>query len=497
MSNINTLIQEIKKGINLEGNLTEYLAKLLSLTNDFSTVRLSMNYLSLADTFADSENVPLEVENIIKDLNTLIKESIIKDIDDDEIENSLIKIEQLRERLIQITEIVTSYIDVFKLHEYIINRNEYRFKQDAMQIILKEYDDKDFTDAIINYIANNNDNVVVNKRILEVVSQLPVRITKGKFFEYLYDAIRLFKEGDVDSLEAFVYNVNTSAGVFVSKNDDFMQDIEEISKALSKFDYKNMNENDFKSIQDDFTYGVNLLNNTVDLCVLIQNVINDVYSLLLSYSEIEVDHSTGSIYSQAALVYSKVNAFMDDLLTENIEEKANISTENLYHEIKDNLKALVGKQEETYVLYLKYMGVFETVKTEHIYSVESLGFAETLDSLTKIDILLSESIFVSLSKKQNQSLVTEEDIERAYNKVVITLTDIFNSNNKDYNKAVMGTVLSILPVFFNSLEEIKEYTFHALTNCTKKEEKAAVVEVILRMIMQANKERQMQLDNEN
>ena len=42
------------------------------------------------------------------------------------------KISSLRNRLIAIMESITDYVDKFKIYEYVLNRVEYRFKDDEL-----------------------------------------------------------------------------------------------------------------------------------------------------------------------------------------------------------------------------------------------------------------------------------------------------------------------------------------------------------------------------
>jgi hypothetical protein len=59
----------------------------------------------------------------------------------------------------------------------------------------------------MHYILENKDNVVINGRIAEVVGQLPMRLTRSKFLEYLNEAFSLYKGAMVGTVNDFIYNI--------------------------------------------------------------------------------------------------------------------------------------------------------------------------------------------------------------------------------------------------------------------------------------------------
>ena len=81
-------------------------------------------------------------------------------------------------------EAITRYVDLFELYEYALNRVEYRFKEmDRVE------DDEAFARKVLRYIFESDDNSVINNRIKEIISQLPVRITKEKYYDFMRSGI--------------------------------------------------------------------------------------------------------------------------------------------------------------------------------------------------------------------------------------------------------------------------------------------------------------------
>ena len=99
------------------------------------------------------------------------------------------------------------------------------------------------------------------------------------------------------------------------------------------------------------------------------------------------------------------------------------------------------------------------------------------NSLNRITALESGSIFVEFNQK-NTAIADETYIEKITDKFINELTELFKSNEKLVNRAVMAHVLSGLPVFFNNIDEIQNYIYNSLSQCGDKAEKAAVVEIL-------------------
>ena len=118
------------------------------------------------------------------------------------------KISSLRNRLIAIMESITDYVDKFKIYEYVLNRVEYRFKDDELD---EEYYNTYMTNDIMHYILSDKDNVSINGRISEMVGQLPIRMSKARFMIILKMHLRCITEHRNRQLMIFYYSLSTSA----------------------------------------------------------------------------------------------------------------------------------------------------------------------------------------------------------------------------------------------------------------------------------------------
>ena len=72
----------------------------------------------------------------------------------------------------------------------------------------------------------------------------------------------------------------------------------------------------------------------------------------------------------------------------------------------------------------------------------------------------------------------EAYIEELKKKLVDDLTDAFKELSKFEKRSIMAKVLSLMPVFFNTQQEILDYFSYALSSCTDKSELTACRDIV-------------------
>lgn len=190
MKNLGYIASEITKGKNLSDNLVKYGKGLSSLYNGLAYIKMSMNYYTILNMIKDNEIDDELFLEMFQGVNEIIE---ISSIDSAVASEDVLtdKISSLRNRLIAIMESITDYVDKFKIYEYVLNRVEYRFKDDELD---EEYYNTYMTNDIMHYILSDKDNVSINGRISEMVGQLPIRMSKARFYDHIKDALRCITE---------------------------------------------------------------------------------------------------------------------------------------------------------------------------------------------------------------------------------------------------------------------------------------------------------------
>ena len=93
---------------------------------------------------------------------------------------------------------VISYTDAFLVYEYALNRLERRFCPDMPDVTVKE---QELVSQLTAYIFGGEDSNAVNMRIQEVVSQLPVRFTRQKYYSMVKDSLQAYAGAYRDTLD--------------------------------------------------------------------------------------------------------------------------------------------------------------------------------------------------------------------------------------------------------------------------------------------------------
>ena len=100
-------------------------------------------------------------------------------------------------------------------------------------------------------------------------------------------------------------------------------------------------------------------------------------------------------------------------------------------------------------------------------------------ALKKVSLLQSGSDFVELEKDKSSEEVPQDlYADEVCESLIDDLKTFFESASVPVRRAVMATLLSQLPVFFNNTDEIQNYINVSLMQCTDEAEAAATVEVL-------------------
>jgi len=96
--------------------------------------------------------------------------------------------------------------------------------------------------------------------------------------------------------------------------------------------------------------------------------------------------------------------------------------------------------------------------------------------------LLSPSKYAELEliTGKESKAVDEETVDKEYKKLTDKLSAAFDSGDRNLNRARMASVLSMLPVFFNSRKEVMDYVRNSLASCNNIHEKNVAISNILK-----------------
>lgn len=182
MKELTYVASQIGKKKDLDKNLPEYYRRLAENYKSLAFLKLSMNYYSLVDMVKDSDDKSSIFINSYESFNKILDNIIKKQSVD------LSAIENLRNQITSNMLVIVQYVENLSVYEHVFNRVEYRFKDYSN---VENYYQNYFTNDLMHYILSDKDNTVIRSKISEVVGQLPMRLSRNKFYEYLRDAYTL------------------------------------------------------------------------------------------------------------------------------------------------------------------------------------------------------------------------------------------------------------------------------------------------------------------
>ena len=467
---MNKILKEMSKGINLEENLPVYGNYLADLYNRSAAVELALDYYTYYEMLEDKGKKDDNLEHYANVISDIIEHVIIPKKAEEERKQAITEIDGLRNEIYKKVDGLAAYADIFSRYEYVSNRCEYLFKDTNLG---DNYSDEEFTRQIMQYIFSEEDNTVINSKISEIVAEVPLRLTKSKFFQLLSEGMTVYNQTDRQTVDDFVYVLKSSSMLILPEQIEEFQDLYEIYLYAKNMNYDTITESQFHELEQKLNYAAVYIDEETGLYMMLQGIVNKIYAMLncMPYVSYEQENIACSIR-----ILQAVN-----------ESFRRGEHKTLSDDITELFGALEGVPEGLYPKISSVEYGLDTVKEQHMEIVKSIKSEKLFQELFVTRYLLSDSLFVDLSAvwesfEQKTDELEPFDIksyvEKKRDEFSGELTQFFQKNQKIVNRSVMALILSRLPVFFNNITEIQDYVFNSLSNCTNKAEKAAVIEII-------------------
>lgn len=315
----------------------------------------------------------------------------------------------------------------------------------------------------MQFIFEDEDSATINSKIKMIIGQLPVRLTKSKFFELLSNGLSIYNQGTKEGLYDFLYMIRTAA--MLDKTETMAENYPHVWENFSKLkevSFKNMDETEYKNVSESMANVTTFINNEMDCCMSLQEIINDLL-LVLYTSENRVNEKVSDTCYE--IIKDTNLLFLDKFSPKSLEE------------IEDMFIMLEGEQEKLYPL-LSYYDITEQIKGQYSEKIAELGLEGKYNIVYKIPKLNTESIFVELDEETTEGFVDEKILQDEKEKLISEYTEIFKENERIVNRAIMSMTLAELPVFFNNISEVQDYIYNSLEICNDKAEKLACIEII-------------------
>lgn len=434
--------------------ITHLLKKQMTAAYQLSYVRLVLNYVTLFETVQEDLEIPKQALFCLKRLNGLIASFLSGKETEEELKD-------LRQELISKMEVVTSYADCFQNYEYVLNRLERRFKT----MPETGYEDESFTRRLMEFVTQTKDSVMVNSKIKDIIGQLPVRLTKQKFYSLVQEGLSVYIGSPRESLNDMMYTLRTESMVELPK--DMEQEHEKLFaflKQLEQQDYKAMTAQEYEEAAAGLASASEELACYSQFYLQLEEILDDLYVLVLARPQAVIDVAEEELY--AGLIKEVLESF---------ESKAEDFPSEAF---TDQLTSLEGRQE---AFYERYLGIVLPKESPALMQDEDYKKAVNIDRLLSGSIF-AELITASSFEEEKEEIVDRPYLEEVANSYFEELGQLFSQVSKPVMRAVMARVLSELPVYFNSIDEVEAYIRGSIEGCLDEAEKEACKELLEELI---------------
>ncbi len=345
-------------------------------------------------------------------------------------------------------EDVVAFIDGFRNYEYALNRVERRFDE---TLPMSGMTDAEAAREIVGFVGSAKEAADMNRRIQEMIGQLPVRFTRQKYFGMVQDALTAYIGADSEALENIMYLLHTAAmtGLTEEKRAVYPE-LKAYLETLEGLSFRDMTREAYQNAVQMVTLASDMLNALSEYYQMMQEMVNDLYLLNITQSDAVRD------------VAEETHALKLLKLLLNMEGR------EIPEETEEQLCGLEGVQEEYFEKYLRMEPAPEYQEGED----------EDAARMRLVDLLMSSSSFMELNGNKEQKTVSREDVEHAFALFVQKAEPVFKSCQKPVMRAVMAATLSLLPICFNSIAEVQNYVENSLGGCSDAAEKEASIELI-------------------
>ncbi len=423
--------------------------KQLSLAYRYAYTRLILDDYMYCEEVEKSRKHSEQMEKLDTKMHQMIFDFLEQKLQKDEVL-------AFREEIKKQMERITMYTDCFQIYESVLNHLEGRFREDVL--LLEE--EEQFTRKVMAYITGSKDNMLMNQKIQEVVGELPIRLTKNKFAALVQEGLSAYTGSDKSSLETVFYLLRTTSMMDMPKElETEYPNLFELLVQFKKADYKEMDAEEYHRLEGVLKLAIDYIEEECSICLSLQELVNNLTILVLTQKNVMVDAAEDSLFYEL---------LMD--MNQGVREKSE-EIESILENMVERISLLEGKQEEVYERYLQ--GESQWLK-------ELSG--EWKETGRLITLLLSGSPFAELGEECVQEEADKVYVMQKGAQFLEEFQQNLSGMQKPVARALMANVLSRLPVFFNSINEIEQYVRGSLESCADPYEKGTCMNLIQYMM---------------
>nr|MCR5214213.1 hypothetical protein [Eubacterium sp.] len=450
---------DINADRNREESIIKYQRLLASAFKKYATIKISMNLFTMYEM---SEEISMdrreEIEGYIDMINLALRSVYLdRSLSDPSI---IEEIKNIRDTITGKMRILTAYTDALEIYEYIVNRCEPKI----LDIVDEDIDIDTLAKDMYDFVFSDDDKIVINTKIQDFIGQLPVRMTKQRFYDIISNSLAIYRGGEQSALDDFVESIRDTALInFKTADLEQYPQLKEIYNTLKYTDYKNLDRKSLDAANDMITDASTIIKESVTDYLMLTEIINDTLIVLYTDSLSSEKYMTEEDEIAGQIICEIIQA--DDIY------QASDKFDKLFLKLE-------GVQEEDYEILSKLEVNLDDLYNVYYDMYETGTIRESFEKLYKADMLTSTSLYMDIDSSTPDIKVVAEEVDEIYineskNSLIEDFDKLFEKLGKQEKRSVMAKVLAQMPVFFNSRDEILEYFKYALSSCTDKGELTA------------------------
>lgn len=441
--------KELFAGRDIEFNLPCYLRNLAGVYYRMANYNLAMQYTSFTEGVAEGDvELPEQAKRYARTIGQAVEalakgEAVAS-------EETVEQIGGIRRELTTAMQALTAYTDRLYLHEYALSR-----LAPGMEGTVEDIDSNAALEEISSFLFFDEEQEGLLARVSAVISELPVRMTKAKFMEWVTNTASVYKEADSETLDRVFYMLYSASGLYEPEGMELFPECQAALDALNTLDYRSLTEAQYKEAKEKLEDVTRFITTVSEAYFSLTEIANSLLTVLFTEgyvmpADLEATKGCRDIYRMLA----EGKDFTDTELVEAFE-----TFEGLPEQIEEFLFT-----EEAY---------FDELPVED----KLLSAMMQMALYTRVAYarrLHTTSIFVKLE----EDAVKETSFETMLEEFSVAVTKKLEEGQRAVNRAVMARVIQNLPLPFTRKSDIQKYVLASLENCHDMSEKTAAIRAI-------------------
>lgn len=438
---------------------------ILETENQYLTywiTNLELDYISFLEVCRDHEDRKLLIQD--STLEKLIKylEGMISDTDKllnpslRSTAQKRVALKKYRSEVQNRVKVLTAYSDFVVICEYLINRKESQFDSTYQEI----ESDEDFAGAVLQFLFEDEDSMIINDKIKQVYAQLPIRMSKNRYFNYTDDVLNRLKGISRSDLDQYV---DTLKELFYPEDVEGFGEVmpllyERVVK-LKDIDSENLDSTKYRELVESYEAIAAEIEETMNFYIIIVSIINELLGFLSVLNEQSYMGSEKTIKHFKKYIDALSQKKAGEALIDETVNALLVETEGII----EKLILTLGKQEVMVENILE--SDYEALKAEQLIDrYETIGW---LSSLT------SGSFFAVIDKVDVEDLVPVDAqyLGQSQRRLTNYLEPILSRESKAFQRARMALSFTGLHIIHTKPQEVYDFILESLIACKDKGEK--------------------------